>query len=83
MIALYCEKCGGLISADKDYPISNNSKICSCKSHNSDNHLQGWECPRCKKIHSPYSLECDCFPQVNTFTCTGTSDGNLLCKNKQ
>lgn len=22
----------------------------------------GWECPRCHKIHSPYSLTCDCQP---------------------
>lgn len=24
--------------------------------------LQGWECPRCKAIHSPSVLRCDCKP---------------------
>ena len=31
----------------------------------------GWECPRCFKIHSPYSLTCDCAPRV--FTTGGTT----------
>lgn len=22
--------------------------------------IQGWECPRCRKIHSPYIPSCDC-----------------------
>lgn len=33
--------------------------------------LQGWECPRCGKIHSPYSLMCDCPPR--TFTASAIS----------
>lgn len=36
--------------------------------------LQGWECPRCKKIHSPFTLHCDCPPKVNTKTQRNTND---------
>lgn len=30
--------------------------------------LNGWVCPRCGKVHSPFSTNCDCPPQVITFT---------------
>lgn len=33
---------------------------------NVSSHLQGWECPRCHKIHSPFSTVCDC--PAATFT---------------
>ena len=33
--------------------------------------LFGWECPRCFKIHSPFSVTCDCPPR--TFTSSGSS----------
>lgn len=26
----------------------------------------GWLCPRCQKVHSPYSTTCDCKPQTVT-----------------
>lgn len=29
---------------------------------------QGWECPRCHKIHSWLHMECDCPPKVMTAT---------------
>ena len=28
----------------------------------------GWECPRCHKIHSWLSMECDCPPSTTTST---------------
>jgi len=34
--------------------------------------LYGWECPRCFKIHSPFSLTCDCPPR--TFTSGGNTN---------
>ena len=40
-------------------------------------HLQGWECSRCKKIHSPYLIECDCFPKYNIFIGNTTDDNEF------
>jgi DNA-directed RNA polymerase subunit RPC12/RpoP len=34
--------------------------------------LQGWICPRCGKVHSPFISECDCPPPTRTWTGTGT-----------
>jgi len=34
----------------------------------------GWECPRCFKIHSPFSLTCDCPP----LTFTSASSHNTM-----
>lgn len=31
----------------------------------------GWECPRCFKIHSPFSQTCDCPPR--TYTTAGSA----------
>ena len=30
--------------------------------------LQGWECPRCRKIHGPFVQSCDCPKPVTTTT---------------
>lgn len=44
--------------------------------------LIGWECPRCRMIHSPYSTHCFCPPP--TFTISGSSIGvNLFVDMKQ
>ena len=37
--------------------------------------MYGWTCPRCMKVHSPYSAQCDCPPptfttSASTFTFT-------------
>jgi DNA-directed RNA polymerase subunit RPC12/RpoP len=29
---------------------------------------QGWECPRCRKVHSPFVFQCDCGPAYNITT---------------
>jgi hypothetical protein len=60
-----CHKCG---KPKHGYYIG--SEQCNCK----DEPLpKGWECPRCGKIHSPYSLSCDCYPKATTkSTTTGT-----------
>lgn len=34
-----------------------------------ENTNYGWTCPRCMKVHSPYSTQCDCPPP--TFTSSG------------
>ena len=36
----------------------------------------GWECPRCFKIHSPFSVTCDCPPR--TFTSGGSTTLPLI-----
>ena len=35
--------------------------------------MQGWECPRCRTIHSPFVLECGCQPPVEIRYGTGTT----------
>lgn len=55
MNAIYCQKCLGLIEPNEGYT----GHYCACKK---DNKHIGWECPRCHKIHSPYSMTCDCLP---------------------
>lgn len=30
--------------------------------------MYGWICPRCGKVHSPYSTVCDCIPPSTTST---------------
>ena len=34
--------------------------------------LYGWICPRCGKVHSPYSTNCDCPPESKVWTGTST-----------
>lgn len=36
--------------------------------------VYGWVCPRCGKVHSPYSIECNCTPLVNTFSSPTTDN---------
>lgn len=35
----------------------------------------GWLCPRCQKVHSPYSTTCDCVPQTITSGSSNTLKG--------
>ncbi len=34
--------------------------------------MQGWVCPRCGKVHSPYSMECNCTPPMRVWTGSST-----------
>ena len=34
--------------------------------------LTGWICPRCGKVHSPFSMQCDCQPEIRVWTGTST-----------
>lgn len=36
--------------------------------------LQPWICPRCQKVHGPYSMQCDCRP----LTVGGVSNGGYV-----
>ena len=56
---VYCDKCGKLISGT---PTGTGQQYCDCKSQTP----VGWICPRCHKVHSPYSMTCDCLPQTGT-----------------
>ncbi len=57
-----CANCGSeLQTGDTGF-------ICSkCKSKQINQPFYyGWICPRCGKVHSPYSTHCDCTPPVIT-----------------
>jgi DNA-directed RNA polymerase subunit RPC12/RpoP len=53
-----CLNCGSeLQTGDTDMNCS------KCRANmNQNNILYGWICPRCGKVHSPYSTQCDCPP---------------------
>ena len=56
-----CIYCGaGLTTGDADLMCTS----CRMKRQLSGEipYLYGWICPRCQKIHSPFSLTCDCPP---------------------
>ncbi len=61
--SLWCGACGGIISG---YGSSIHA-ACNCPKH-----PQGWECPRCNKIHSPYSLTCNCPPRYELVSASST-----------
>lgn len=60
-----CSKCGGLIYGVPQYMAD---QWCNCLPEEPKSNLVGWECPRCHKIHSPFSTECDCVPLTTTET---------------
>ena len=61
-----CVDCGGV----KYGPLrSSIDYYCKCSiKHPTQSYLQGWECPRCHKIHSPYTTECWCPPTIRVST---------------
>jgi hypothetical protein len=52
-----CTKCGGRLWGDSQHTWD---CTCICPPEQPQPNFIGWECPRCRKIHSPFSLECDC-----------------------
>lgn len=63
---IICASCGGYILNETPTAGFVELKYCNCLKWN----LGAWECPRCRKIHSPYKLSCDCMPttaNANTF----------------
>ncbi len=63
MTAGYCNKCGGLLWG---IPHTTDVRLCNCRDDIQT--MQGWECPRCHKIHSPFVSTCDCLPAIYTFS---------------
>ena len=63
-----CTKCGGVAFG----PLrSTGDFYCKCPiEHQSQSNLTGWECPRCHRIHSPYTTECYCPPTIRISTST-------------
>ena len=68
MSTVYCGICGGYIFGELPDITSVNPCICPKPR------LRGWECPRCHKIHSPFSLTCDCAPDFITRIAYGTKE---------
>lgn len=58
----YCPQCNRVISGI----YAGTAGPCTCRQK-----ITGWECPRCYKIHSPYSLTCDCHIGI---TSSGTAN---------
>ena len=65
-----CAKCGGI---SWGRPESTNDFMCLCAVAPKPT-LQGWECPRCHKIHSPFSLTCDCMPDYVIYITDNTKE---------
>lgn len=59
-----CEKCGGYLFI----PLHPADILCSCDLDVPKTSLTGWECPRCRQIHSPFKLTCDCSAPVVSAT---------------
>ncbi len=55
----YCYKCGGVLY---DSFLWHNEHKCNCHLSQTyyNNVSIGWQCPLCKKIHSPSVTSCDC-----------------------
>ena len=69
-INIYCKKCGGILSG---FIPSTGDKLCNCPVDievPTKTHLQGWECPRCHRIHSSYTTQCWCPPAIKTSATT-------------
>jgi hypothetical protein len=65
-----CIQCGTELGND----FNHTSCLCdNCrKGKTIDYPLTGWECPRCRKIHSPFVSECNCPPLTITRTTLNT-----------
>ena len=65
---LVCTRCNGVISGQLRSTID---FYCKCPiGAPQHNPLQGWECPRCHRMHSPYVTECWCPPAIRVSTST-------------
>jgi hypothetical protein len=65
MVTIICSKCGGEIFSGIANRTTGSPLKCSCPSPSYTvsydlSTLQGWECPRCHKINSPYIQSCNC-----------------------
>ena len=63
-----CQRCGGV--AYLIVPNTTGDFQCYCPAGPKlpQQHLMGWECPRCHTIHSPYSVTCSCPPDYFEYT---------------
>jgi len=63
-----CIYCGGELNGTGDDYLNSVCYLCAYinkrEAESLIHRLQGWECPRCHKIHSPFVRECDCIPPV-------------------
>lgn len=72
-----CIQCGSELATGD---IGQTCTLCKMKNEGQRAYLQGWECPRCHKIHSPFITTCDCPPNVVTKTSYDTKiDTSHLC----
>ena len=75
-----CGSCGNeLTTADDGFICSG----CKLKQYNQQPVLQGWICPRCGVVHSPFVTECTCPPPIRTWFGTTTDDNNILTPNNK
>ena len=64
-----CLQCGKELTTGDAHWLC---RECEQKRETNPPMLTGWICPRCGKVHSPFSMQCDCPPPCKTWTGTGT-----------
>jgi hypothetical protein len=67
-----CNKCGTELTNED---MQTTDCICNACRKNKDMQvfgMYGWICPRCGKVHSPFSTECSCPPPIKVWTGTTT-----------
>ena len=72
---VHCSNCGGIKLANGEVWSGTAANFCQCNKN-----MQGWECPRCRKIHSPVKMSCDC-TEYSCYPAGTAIIGNDLNKN--
>ena len=71
-----CASCGAEMQTSADDYMNCVCSYCKIKRDNPIPAMQGWICPRCGVVHSPFVTECTCPPPIRTWSGTTTDDKN-------
>ena len=76
-----CVQCGRELGITNDDFINGICGNCRFKEYTEP--LQGWICPRCGQVHSPFSLVCGCSPPTISSNTIELIETNNLKDEKQ